>query len=980
MACGSWKLPVRGLAAAIWLSVILPGQARRALTHQDYDSWRTINSSQLSADGRYLAYAWMPYDADGEVVVRELASGKETRHPVGTLPPPPVVNMAELEPGQEPPRSTIRLAFTGDGKWLVAGTYPEKAAMEAARKARKRPEEMPKPGLLCVEVATGRAIRADRVKNFQVPAKGGPWVAYLLEAPVPERSAEASKPPAGDEMDQEETGAAAPAGRSRTEYGTELVLKHLGAPDAPERRFASVASYSFARDGAALVYAVSSRKPDENGVYQVKPGDTAAPAALLAGKGKYQKLTWDRLQAQLAFFSDKDDAESKTPRQKVYYWDRKAASAAELLSDQTPGLGDGLVISDKGNLSFSRDGKRLVVPTAPPPKPAPEAATGDRVLLDLWHWRDPQVQTIQKVRANQERNRTYAAVFHLDERKLVQVGEARLASVTFSDDGLRAAGSDERNYRSLTDYDGTYADLYTVDTITGARKMLWRKLRSHGRGASGTALSPAGDYLLVYQDKHWFSIRLRDGATRNLTGPLGVAFHQEDDDTPDPADPYGALGWTTDGRAVVYDRYDVWVLAPDGSRAANVTAGDGRKRKIVFRAQRMLRPNEEEEDATRHWDPSQPLTLRGVSEETRASGFFQTAWTGGAPAELLWGDANYQVAGQAREAQVVLLTASRFDQFPDLHVTDLAFRAPRRVTQGEEQRQAFLWGKAETIAFQSADGIPLKATLIKPGNFDPSRKYPLMVYIYEKLSQNKHNFQNPTPGTSVNFSYYASNSYVILQPDIVYREGQPGQSALRCVLPAVQKVVDLGFIDEKAIGIQGHSWGGYQISYMLTQTNRFRAAEAGAPVGNMTSAYSGIRWGSGLPRQFQYEQTQSRIGASLFDAPQKYIENSPVFHIRNVQTPVLILHNDQDDAVPWYQGIELFLALRRNGKEAYLLNYNGEYHGLRRRHNQRDFSVRMQQFFDHYLKGAPKPEWMEKGVPFLEREEEKERLVTAPTN
>jgi dipeptidyl aminopeptidase/acylaminoacyl peptidase len=279
-----------------------------------------------------------------------------------------------------------------------------------------------------------------------------------------------------------------------------------------------------------------------------------------------------------------------------------------------------------------------------------------------------------------------------------------------------------------------------------------------------------------------------------------------------------------------------------------------------------------------------------------------------------------------------------------------------------------VWGTGELLPFRNADGVPLKAALFKPEDFDPKKKYPLLVYIYERLSQNVHSFVEPRPGHSINFSYYVSNGYLVLTPDIVYTAGQPGQSALKCVLSAIDALVERGVVDESRIGIQGHSWGGYQIAYMLTQTNRFRAAEAGAPVGNMTSAYSGIRWGTGLPRQFQYEQTQSRIGRPLYEAPHKYLENSPIFHIDRVKTPMLLLHNDNDDAVPWYQGIELYLALRRTGKEAYLFNYNGEFHGLRRRHNQKDFALRTQQFFDHFLKGAPKPGWMEKGVAFIDRE------------
>jgi dipeptidyl aminopeptidase/acylaminoacyl peptidase len=267
----------------------------------------------------------------------------------------------------------------------------------------------------------------------------------------------------------------------------------------------------------------------------------------------------------------------------------------------------------------------------------------------------------------------------------------------------------------------------------------------------------------------------------------------------------------------------------------------------------------------------------------------------------------------------------------------------------------------------------LKGLLLKPENFDSRKKYPMIVYIYERLSQGLHQFRNPGPGTSINPTYYVSNGYLVYMPDIVYTIGYPGPSALNCVLPAVQAVVDKGFVNEDAIGIQGHSWGGYQIAYMVTQTNRFKAAAPGAVVANMTSAYSGIRWGTGLPRQFQYERSQSRIGGSLWDYPLRYLDNSPIFRADRVETPLLMIHNDEDDAVPWYQGIEYFLALRRLGKPAFMFTYNGEKHGLRKRINQKDYTRRLQEFFDHYLKGAPAPEWMEKGIPYLQREKEKEK-------
>jgi dipeptidyl aminopeptidase/acylaminoacyl peptidase len=299
--------------------------------------------------------------------------------------------------------------------------------------------------------------------------------------------------------------------------------------------------------------------------------------------------------------------------------------------------------------------------------------------------------------------------------------------------------------------------------------------------------------------------------------------------------------------------------------------------------------------------------------------------------------------------------------------------SPRKLSNGDSQRASFNWGRSELIRYKSADGVPLQGVVIKPDNFDPKKKYPMIVYLYEKLSDTVHNFQNPGPGTSVNFSYYASNDYVIFMPDIVYKTGYPGRSAMRCIMPGVESLVKAGFVDENAIGIQGHSWGGYQIAYMITQTNKFKAAAPGALVSNMFSAYNGIRWGTGIPRQFQYERTQSRIGATIWDAPDKFMENSPLFHIQKVQTPVLMLHNDNDDAVPWYQGIEFYLSLRRLNKEVYFFNYNGEFHGLRKRQNQKDYSRRMKEFFDHKLKGAPAPEWMQKGIPYLQRDKEKEQ-------
>lgn len=907
----------------------LGAQPRRPITHLDFDAWRTITGTTLSRDGQWLAYAYMPGDGNGELILRNLTSGAEHRFPAGALPPPPMPSTDPDAP--PPPPRTVRAAFTSDGLYLVAHVYPTKEETAKAKKEKKKPAEMPKQSLLIVTLASGAETRIPQVKGFQVPEKGGAWVAY-----------------------QKESTEAPPTGKKKAP-GTDVVLRDLTKTENNERVLASVAEYSFAKDGKTLVYAVRSKKAEENGVYMVMPGSTDAPVALKAGAGEYSKLTWDRAQKELAFFAGKS----------VYLW--AGGKTVEVVNQKTAGVLENLVPSDKGPLAFSRDGAKLYIPIGKPAADEEkEASNGDgKVVMDLWRWNDDQVQPMQKVRANQERNRTYRGVYHIAEAKYVQLATPTMANVTMTDDGAAALGTDDRAYRRKVDYDGSYFDGYIVDSSTGKRRQYARGLRS------GAQLSPDGKWAFYFNDKAWWTLALSDSATRNVSGKLGVAFFNEEDDTPDEPGSYGTAGWAKDSRSFfVYDHYDVWQIFVDGTAARNVTAGYGRKHGIAFRVARIEPQNDEDE---RGIDAKQPLTLRAEDQKTRETGFYRT--TTADPQRLLWGARAWQFVARAKDARTIILTASRFDEYPDLQVTDPDFKAPQKVSNGAAQMAPFAWGSGELISYRSTDGVALQGALYKPAGFDRTKKYPMMVYFYEKMSQTVNTFVNPAPSHNFNFSQYVSDGYVVLVPDIVYEIGHPGQSALKCVLAAVEAVVKEGYIDEARIGVAGHSWGGYQTAYMITQTTRFRAAEAGAPVGNMTSAYSGIRWGSGMPRQFQYEKTQSRIGEPLTDDPLKYIENSPVFFTNRVKTPVLILHDDADDAVPWYQGIELFLSLRRNGKEAYLLNYNGDMHGLRKRQNQMDYAIRMKQFFDHFLKDAPAPEWMAKGVPYIDREEEKVRFL-----
>jgi dipeptidyl aminopeptidase/acylaminoacyl peptidase len=940
---------------------LLTAQNKRPLNHNDYDGWTSIVAQKLSNDGKFLAYGLFPQEGDGEVVVRNLITGKEQREPAGMRPAP--VPNATPEEGPAPEARGVTIQFSSDSKTVVFSTFPPKTAIDQAKKDKK---PAPKDGMVILDLASGTVAKADRVKRFSMPEKANGILAYWKEgpdAPAAGRGAAAPAEPGNDQQGGRGGRGGAGGGRgARAETGSDLVIRSLA--DGGERTVTDVVEYALANDGKQLVYAVGARDNTKNGVFVVKPGDPAAPAAIAEGKGKYVGLTWDENQTQLAFLTDRDDQSSKPPKFSLYRWDRTSPQATLLASPATTGFRKEFVIAERGALTFSKDGSRIMFACAlpAPPKPdTPADATPDetKAVVDLWSYKDDYIQPIQKVRADRDRNRTFTAAYLIPEKKVVQIADPTMETVTTSESAQWILGTDDREYRPLRDYDESYSDAYLVDATTGQRILIGKKQRGPA------TWSPAGRYLLTFDGKDWWTVSVPDGKKTNLTAAIPAKFFNEDTDTPSTPPAYGTAGWTKDGKSVLlYDRFDIWRVSPDGTGARNITAGYGRAHEIRLR----YSPVEADNPRERWIDPARPAILTASNLKTFETGFFRSALDGTEPKPLIMSAKSLSAPIKAKDAEVYLLTEQHFNEFPDLVVTDASFKELRKVSNANPQMADLLWGTSELVSFKNADGVPLTAALYKPENFDPKKHYPMMVYIYERLSQNVNHFVDPRPSHNINFSYYVSNGYLVLTPDIVYTTGFPGQSALKSVLPAIQEVVNRGYVNEKAIGIQGHSWGGYQIAYMVTQTNRFRAVAAGAPVANMISAYDGIRWGTGLPRQFQYERTQSRIGGSIWQYPTRFIENSPIFWADRVQTPVMLLHNDGDDAVPWYQGVEFYLALRRLGKEVYLFDYNGEPHGLRKRPNQKDYTIRLQQYFDHYLKGAPAPAWMEKGVPYIDRD------------
>ena len=930
---------------------------KRPLEHEDYDAWMRITGQQIANDGRWVLYHLTNEARDPTLVVRATQAATEHRVERG-------------EGGQ----------LSQDGRFVAFRIKPAKDALKKAREDKVPANRQPQDSLGILDLSNGSIVRFERIRGFRMPAKAGGWLAYQHLAPPGQDTTagggEGAAPAAGG-RGQGGRGGQAAGGRGaaagtdpeRKDDGTILVLRNLATGE--ERRIEWTMDYAFSNDGTRLAYTTSRKDGSGDGAHIVETA-SGQTTTLLSGKGAYRSLAFDEAGRQLAFVTTRDDAEAKKPLSTLYHWDAGARAAAgepakRIAAAGMPGVPQDWTVSENESPSFAKNGTRLFFGTAPKPLPDLEEVPEDeRVVVDIWNWKDPLLQPNQLRQVDQERRRSWRAVAHLRENgRLVQLATETVPDVVLGMDGDAdvALGRSSLPYRQEISWGVSGSDVYLVDVKTGTRT----KVLDYVQG--NVSLSPAAKYLSWFngETKQWLVHDIAAKRTSTVSQGIPYAVHNELHDQPSLPGSYGTGGWTKDdAQLLIYDRHDVWAVDPAGRAAPrNVTDGVGRRDGLRFR----VVDTDPDEPAI---DTGAPLLLSAFNYTTKQEGFYRDGFAPTVqPSRHVMEDRSFgggfggAAVQKAKNADIVLFTRGSFSEFPDLHVSAPDFAGARRISSANPQQSGFVWGTSELVEWRSAnDNSVLQGVLYKPENFDPLKKWPMMVYFYERLSDNLNDYVIPAPGSSsINISFYVSRGYLVFTPDIPYQVGYPGESAFDAVVPGVQSLVAKGFVDESAIGVQGHSWGGYQIAYLVTKTGIFKAAEAGAPVANMTSAYGGIRWESGLSRMMQYEKTQSRIGGTLWDAPLHFIENSPIFWADKVETPLLMMHNDEDGAVPWEQGIEYFVALRRLHKPVWMLNYNGEAHGLRKESNRKDWTIRMQQFFDHYLKGAPPPVWLEEGVP-----------------
>lgn len=903
-----------------FFSSFLAVAQKKPLNHEVYDGWQSVSNSSFSKNGKWIAYAITPQEGDNQFLLYSLEEDRKIA----------------FERLKNP-------IFSNDSEFFIAQISPLFQETRTAKINKKKNEEMPSDSLLIYALKTGKTIKLPRVKEFKIPKDATGYLAYL-QTKTPNS---ASK----DSINKKE------------KYTNFLFIKSLQTGGLDSIKY--VEEYAFDEQGNKLFYRQSS--PDslvtQSGVYLYDLKQrTHKP--LSTGEGDYKNIAFDKSGTQLAFTAYKGPLKNTKRKYSLYYFSEEADSAITL--GTSAHLPDQWEVSPYGKVSFSEDGEKLYFGTAP------QAAEKDTTLvdfetavLDIWHWQDDYLQPQQLVNLKRSLETNYLTLVlpKKNPSRFIQLANPDIPTVSMDEDKNSAffLGLTDVGRRIETQWKlGAHQDLWLVSSLNGDKS----KIASSIRGP--VSFSPEGKFVIWFDRErgHWFSYSVATGKIINLTQPLEVSFGVEDNDVPDEPNSYGIAGWSAgDAEVFINDKFDVWSFNPETGAATCLTKEKGRTNQFTYRLLPLGGSNARPEKSWKI-DPSKTLYLSTFNHLDKTNGITTySPDTYPSIQTLLLAPFTFRNIQATKDLSAFIYTKENYRQSPDLYFSK-DFINEKQITHINPQQKNYNWGNAELVQWKTPEGHEAEGILYKPEDFDPNRQYPMIAYFYEVLSDGLYQYIPPTPTPSrLNISYFVSNGYLVFAPDIRYQNGFPGKAAEEYVNSGVEYLKNRPYVNPKAIGIQGQSWGGYQVAHLITRTDMYAAAWSGAPVVNMTSAYGGIRWQTGMSRQFQYERTQSRIGHSLWDRLDLYLENSPLFHLPKVNTPVVIMANDADGAVPWYQGIEFFTALRRLGKPVWLLNYNGDAHNLVKRSNRKDIQIREQQFFDHYLKGEPAPVWLEKGVP-----------------
>ena len=940
----------------LFLSIPQIFAQKKALTIADFDQWKRLDNVQLSSNGQYVAYRLKGEIGDATYILHSLKDNRIDSF----------FQVKEFSFGHFQKRAFLRT------------TLSYEAVRDLKRKKEKK-ENYPADSLFVIDLSTGKKKFIDLIKSWKSPKRNDQWLAYLKEeSPVVETPEELTDSTAteSEEIKEKEEEAEKEVEKEKKEEEKPSKKKDEKPKDKDARtlillnfktqaltNFDQVKEYLFSPDGHYLVFATLGDSLTEPGLYRYDTR-TDTKTEIHQKATKYSQLSIDTLSSQLVFlhYLEADKSENKNHTLVHYSFDKQKIHS---LDSQSFELRQG--INPDVKPSFTEDGLRLTFGIKTKAKEYPKDSLlldEEKPMLDIWNHNDGRIQPQQLKELKRDQKKGLFFVLNLKTLKHRKITRSVSESTRISEnsEGDYALIYNASPYHKERSWESPWAqDVYLHNLKTDKREVLF----THFLGRVN--FSPQGKYLYWFDQKegYWWLMDLKSKKRTNLTENNKNAYLNLDDDHPMLPNSFGTGGWYEDDAFLfLYTKRGITAFDPTGKIKPITIQDDNR----LIR-QRLIRITSDRFISSEHG-----CFLQGFHRLTKEKDLQKMTYS---PREKKFnfeqkqaGNSSepfYTYYSRSENHKTVLYRLEKSGDYPELYYKK--GNAYIQLSNTNPQQKKYKWYETELISYLTADGDSLQGILYKPENFDPTKKYPMVVYFYEKMSDHVNSYQTPRPSYStISRSFYCSNDYFVFVPDIIYTDGEPGQSAFNCIVPGVLNVLqNRPYIDASKLALQGQSWGGYQTAHLITRSDLFACAMAGAPVSNMTSAYGGIRWGSGYNRAFQYEHGQSRIGGSLWEKPLEYLENSPVFYANRVNTPLLIMHNDQDGAVPWYQGIEYFMALRRLEKPTWLMVYNKEQHNLTKRPNRVDLSHRMFGFFNYYLKGMPQPAWMEEGIPAIDK-------------
>ena len=944
---------------------------KKVLTIDDYAKWRSVGQTSISPDGRWLTYAYSRREVDDSLFIKEIDGGD----------PAVVVRGSNPE-------------FSKDSRWVAYYINPPEQEDGGGRGDARGGNDADRPARVVElrDLDTGETRKWDNAQSFAFAEAGQ---AFMVQKSSTDSEAE--------------------------HEGTDLIVRYLES--GMEELIGYVDEYGADESGARLAYTVDGPDGESNGVNLLVLNTRVRTVLDAEREATYVRLTWggdpdeqvEPALDALAVLKGKDDDELTERVNAVLLWPAVSEGAGPLVLDPRPedneeadtnryGLASDRVLSEKGPLRWSPDATRLFVQTRlQQPAPSelcessekeegetdeegdgeaddenegpiimqmatrvsddgrplgPEEVSGGVCPefvadVDIWHVGDERIQSIQESRANADRNRTHTGAIHIEGGgglRFVQLADETMETIQISEDGRSAIGADDREYRS--DWRPNYQDLYLVDVDTGERTLiLEQQLRTLG-------FDPSGKHFLYWKDRDIWSYDLEALEHRNLSASAPVNFENELFDRFGEKPSYGIAGWTTDGDAIVMHRHDLYRVSLDSDPTENLTQGFGEENEIRFR---VIDTDPDEDE----FDLSKPLYLSAYGEWTKKAGFYRL--DGGDLEELVFDDARYGNLTKAEDADVAIFTRQDFETFPDLWLSDLDHESRLQITNANPQQAEYNWGRRILFDYYTYDGIRKQGTLAIPNDYQEGERRPMLINYYEQNSQNLHSYPTPRFQGSPNFAGYVSDGYLVMQPDIHFRIGPSHQHMLESIELAIDAVIEMGYVDPDRIALHGHSYSGQGSTYIATHSDRFAAIVAGAAATNLVSDFNAL-WG-GRNNAHNYSiYGQGRLGTDLYSDFELYVDQSAVHHTSDMNTPLLLLHGEDDATVRWMHSVELYNGLRWFGKDVILLSYPGEGHGLRQYENQKDFQIRTRQFINHHLRGAPTPAWMESGRTFIDKE------------